>query len=300
MNKIKRDVLSGFINSLAPDFATKKKDKAALITKLKVLFLTRLPQFRGKRNELEIKSWIEKGKPTEKRDIKKVVAEVRQEMKREKINNKQRIALLISDDVKAKNILEQIYENIIEKEVNKEIDELKNKNKGKIFATIRSESLLLREPRDEEKFQETLREARSSSKDRIVKQHRKELKRNSVFKETDPVVYYFHNQISSVKDVTDFVDYVCSEEKERFKIHVDFGRIQEIRNESIDGTTYTYEQLSPLEQNLQRIPPMIINDEQTKNRYKNYLKDELINYQNFTSGDTKRMIIAFHSVMLVV
>jgi hypothetical protein len=60
MNKIKRNILSGFINSLDPHFDTKKKDKAALMTKLKELFLTVTPQFRGKKNELEIRSWIEK------------------------------------------------------------------------------------------------------------------------------------------------------------------------------------------------------------------------------------------------
>jgi hypothetical protein len=64
--------------------------------------------------------------------------------------------------------------------------------------------------------------------------------------------------------------------------------------------TYTYEAFSPLEQNLERIVPLIIHNEDSKEKYQDYVGTELLKYQNFTKKDTKRLIVAFHSMMVVV
>jgi hypothetical protein len=63
--------------------------------------------------------------------------------------------------------------------------------------------------------------------------------------------------------------------------------------------TYTYDALAPLEQNLERFVPLIIHDKDTKEKYQDYVSTELLKYQNFSMKDTKRLIIAFHSMMIV-
>jgi hypothetical protein len=97
------------------------------------------------------------------------------------------------------------------------------------------------------------------------------------------------------------VDFVRrGENNNRFKIHVDFGVIKEVMEEDENGRTrYSYKQLHPVEQNLQRVVPIVIHNDASVAKYKDYLKSQLIKYQNYTAGSTKEMIIAFRSMMVV-
>jgi hypothetical protein len=147
-------------------------------------------------------------------------------------------------------------------------------------------------------------------KQAFIHTYDKHMQPNSIYKHDDAIVkYYFHNQIKNLNDVLNFITYVYSKERgadsKRFKIHTDFGLIKEVfhpAGEAIDGRDeyYTYEEFKPLEQNLQRLIPIIIHDTNSVNKYKEYLKSQMIKYQQFTLGSTQEMIIAFHSMMVVV
>jgi hypothetical protein len=87
----------------------------------------------------------------------------------------------------------------------------------------------------------------------------------------------------------------------RFKIHCDFAVIKEIATLNSDGEPfYHYEFLLPLQKNIQRLAPLIISDEESKRKYIQYLKDELLGYQNFNQLTTKELIISFWNMMIVV
>jgi hypothetical protein len=51
---------------------------------------------------------------------------------------------------------------------------------------------------------------------------------------------------------------------------------------------------------MQRLIPIIIHDDASAKKYKDYLKAELLKHQAYTLNDTKELIIAFHSMMVVV
>jgi hypothetical protein len=157
-------------------------------------------------------------------------------------------------------------------------------------------ALLIREPAEMGDFTKKVKEARARFKGKRWNDvHREEVGSPSVYHKRANVMYYYDNQINTVEDIMRELDRVCESEKERFRVYTDFGVIKE----RIEGENVQYSFLSPLEQNLQRETPMVIKDRASLEKYKNYVLNTLIRYQEFTQGDTKEMIIAFHSMMVV-
>jgi hypothetical protein len=121
------------------------------------------------------------------------------------------------------------------------------------------------------------------------------------------VWYYFHNKITELKDINDFVEYVLRTEKQKYKhdyvkMDTKFGYIKECFDEYYEGDgDVKYLPLTPLEYNLRmRHPPMIVHDADGIDAYKQSLMEEVLDCQQFTLGSTKQMIIAIHSMMVTV
>jgi hypothetical protein len=121
------------------------------------------------------------------------------------------------------------------------------------------------------------------------------------------VWYYFHNKITRVKDIEDFIGYVVKTEKEKyhhdhFKLDTKFGYIKECFDELYEGDgDIKYAPMTPLEYNLRtRQPPAIVHDDKSVKGYVQLLKEEVTACQRFTSNSTKQMIIAIRSMMVTV
>jgi hypothetical protein len=337
MNLIKINSLIEMIHSLDGGYVPAQKSKSDLLNKLKSLLFDK--DYKGKKQEKQIREWIEAKndpnrdkrkkipKPEPKHDGSVVALEnervwknreknksiiyARQDadLLREMIEDGKRMDRVATgfdpQGPDTDEIINQIYGKIINKENRRKINERIEKNGNNQFRPVpegrrkimnnKNKVLLLRPPNDEAEFKKVIDQLpyRSGNSEKISERKATDINEfNSRYKHSN-VQYYFHNQISSVKDITDFVDYVKRAEerkkRRRFKTHVDFGCIKETLNPPDDGgddgdgdESYSYQHFVPMELNLQREIPMIIHSNKTANIYKDYLRSELIRYQNFT------------------
>jgi hypothetical protein len=183
-----------------------------------------------------------------------------------------------------------------------QIDELaaKVEDSGKKLRAVQIPSsssdpvaLLLRRPQDIEAYQRCLAAYRAEPR----------VQTRYTFQNMEPpkdagdgsiIRTYYDNHLGSLRDIDIMINKVVQDEQGkgsgRFKIHCDFGIIKEVTtyDDDNDGlAVYTYEYLLPLQRNIQKLAPLIITDDDSKNKYIEYLKDELLGYQNFNQESTK-------------
>jgi hypothetical protein len=222
----------------------------------------------------------------------------------EMIESGRRADMLNGDGKDGQNtemIVTQIYGDIIDEENNAHVDAVLKAAAEQKSVYVDKEDpdvLLLRPPRVPEDFRKCVEGLKYRQEGQVAIEHKTKAEWGESIYKNNNVDYYFNNRIKSMQDIKEFIDHVRrSEHGKRFKIHTDLGMVKEILKE--DGT-YEYKEFLPLEQNLERLIPIIIHDDASANKYKEYLQSHMLKYQSLNLQSTKELIIAFHSLMVVV
>jgi hypothetical protein len=209
-----------------------------------------------------------------------------------------------------KLISESYHSEIIDEVLNRKADELIEQNKDKEFAVNAGnyEALILAEPKMEDDFRGKLEEAGHKYRNNRfmcinnIGYSRGSSESSSAFKKDDPVMYYFHNHVVTLEDIMSLVDSVVKQEGEkgfrRMKLYCDFGIMIKESKVSIQDP-YRYHYQTPLDRNTHRSIPIIIKDDETKEKYKQIVKDTIIHFQEKALSSTKHKIVAIYSMMIV-
>jgi polyhydroxyalkanoate synthesis regulator phasin len=263
MNEIRKDVLIDFISRLDRNYVVEAESKSRLREALSSLLFH--ANYKGKHNENAIRRFVNNltnkphHQPPEKREKEKEKMEAHEgaenlprthavavheaddaEMLKRMIEDGRRLDALTGNKAEAprnpNTITTEIYGDVIDKENNKQMDIEINKQYPHPFVYHdHTDVLLLRPPRDAEKFQQCVARLRFRHNGERPIQERKVLPQaNSIYRheEEENVMYYFNNRIRTTADITSFIDWVRAKENgrpnstHRFKIHTDFGIIK--------------------------------------------------------------------------
>jgi hypothetical protein len=183
-------------------------------------------------------------------------------------------------------------------------------NKDKEFAVNvgNYNALILAEPKMEDDFKEKLEDAGYKYRNNRfmcvnnIGYSRGSSESSSAFKKNNPVMYYFDNHVTTLEYIMNLVDSVVKQEGEkgfnRMKLYCDFGIMIEESKDSIQDP-YRYHYQTPLDRNTHRSIPIIIKDDETREKYKQIVKDTIIQFQEKALSSTKHKIVAIYSMMIV-
>ncbi|KAA6399099.1 MAG: hypothetical protein EZS28_005374 [Streblomastix strix] len=173
------------------------------------------------------------------------------------------------------------------------VEEIQIENKLKLFEGTETrhddQTLLLFPPIDEAKFIDRVRRARKGF-----------LRKREIVKIDGVSPSYYDNYIDSLDAIDMHVEFVYSEQGHRaFEILFNFGVIiEELEHDKNGQEIFTYKYRLPRKDTAQTHVPKNIQSHDDIEEYKQYVRAEIIEMQNFNLENTKQRYVAIYSMMI--